>query len=605
MSWEVRTMKSKKSCFSGALLRRNLSRFWAVWALAAAVMSLYFFATAGRMGFSGQSSESFRFPFPGLSHRDWSAWEYEPIINPIPPFLFGMLAAVCVFRYLHQARSAYMLHAFPLTRGTLFRTSLLSGFLLGYAPIFCATGVYTLALSLRSSSALFPPLLRGCLAALLQFIFFYGLAVLCMQLSGRTVTSVLLYGLLNVLFALLAALVGGIFKPMLRGVVAFSDALDRISFLSPVVKLFLLNRQQATLYYPLALCAVGFCLLALSWLLYRRRRLECCGETVAYRFLRPIYAVLITIAGIALFGGIGELFFTNSNAKTLATAVLLLCLGGAAVGFLGGMMLLDRTMHIFRRRTWLILAALVIALACGMTAAEACCRRVTYFLPVSAEALSYVEIAPIDRARTNCVSGKDAPQAFKLTRAEDIDEVLSLHGRILNVLDKTLTDDIFYGDCGISITYHEKNGKVVRHEYGFFSLQDSELAPLAEDLNTLLNRTDLALDFYQGLHLERAESVTAERYDSQNRVCALIHGTYTEYIEPETLTLNASQQQRLLELLNEDIAQGRQKAFTGLTVGGSSPTQLHFVIDERTVSISLSSSGKAAAYCEKLFSETK
>ena len=122
MSWEVRTMKSKKSCFSGALLRRNLSRFWAVWALAAAVMSLYFFATAGRMGISGQSSESFRFPFPGLSRRDWSAWEYEPIINPIPPFLFGMLAAVCVFRYLHQARSAYMLHAFPLTRGTLYRS---------------------------------------------------------------------------------------------------------------------------------------------------------------------------------------------------------------------------------------------------------------------------------------------------------------------------------------------------------------------------------------------------------------------------------------------------------------------------------------------------
>ena len=78
-------------------------------------------------------------------------------------------------------------------------------------------------------------------------------------------------------------------------------------------------------------------------------------------------------------------------------------------------------------------------------------------------------------------------------------------------------------------------------------------------------------------------------------------------MDPSTLVrdINASQQQRLLELLNEDIAQGRQKAFTELTVGGSSPTQLHFVIDERTVSISLSSSGKAAAYCEKLFSETK
>lgn len=206
---------------------------------------------------------------------------------------------------------------------------------------------------------------------------------------------------------------------------------------------------------------------------------------------------------------------------------------------------------------------------------------------------------------TNYVSGTDAPQAFKLTRAEDIDEVLSLHGRILDVLDRTITDDIFYGDCGISITYHMKDGAVVHHEYGFFSLRDSELAPLAEDLNTLLNRTDLALDFYRSLHLERAESVTAECYDSKNTVCTLIHGSYTEVIEPKTLTLNASQQQRLLELLNEDVTQGRQKAFAELTVGGRYPTRLYFVVDGQTVCVSLFSGGKAEAYCNKLFSETK
>ena len=46
MSWGVRTMKSKRSCFSGALLRRDLSRFWAVWALAALVGSLAYFGVA-------------------------------------------------------------------------------------------------------------------------------------------------------------------------------------------------------------------------------------------------------------------------------------------------------------------------------------------------------------------------------------------------------------------------------------------------------------------------------------------------------------------------------------------------------------------------------
>ena len=33
MSWEVRTMQSVKSCFNGTLCRKNLTRFWPIWAL--------------------------------------------------------------------------------------------------------------------------------------------------------------------------------------------------------------------------------------------------------------------------------------------------------------------------------------------------------------------------------------------------------------------------------------------------------------------------------------------------------------------------------------------------------------------------------------------
>ena len=41
MSWEVRTMQSKTSCFNGTLFRKNLTRFWPLWGLASFIGALF------------------------------------------------------------------------------------------------------------------------------------------------------------------------------------------------------------------------------------------------------------------------------------------------------------------------------------------------------------------------------------------------------------------------------------------------------------------------------------------------------------------------------------------------------------------------------------
>ena len=33
MNWEVRTMRSKTSCFNSTLFKKNLSRYWPLWGL--------------------------------------------------------------------------------------------------------------------------------------------------------------------------------------------------------------------------------------------------------------------------------------------------------------------------------------------------------------------------------------------------------------------------------------------------------------------------------------------------------------------------------------------------------------------------------------------
>ena len=38
MSWEVRTMQSKTSCFNGTVFRKTLSRCWPLWAATTLVL---------------------------------------------------------------------------------------------------------------------------------------------------------------------------------------------------------------------------------------------------------------------------------------------------------------------------------------------------------------------------------------------------------------------------------------------------------------------------------------------------------------------------------------------------------------------------------------
>ena len=41
MNWEVQTMQLKTSCFNKTLFRKNLTRFWPLWAMASFIGSLF------------------------------------------------------------------------------------------------------------------------------------------------------------------------------------------------------------------------------------------------------------------------------------------------------------------------------------------------------------------------------------------------------------------------------------------------------------------------------------------------------------------------------------------------------------------------------------
>ena len=103
MSWEVRIMQSKTLCFNGTLFRRNLTRFWPLWLLYAAIWLL--------MGPVGLFVEIY-----GRYARNINA---ENLFNNVRSQLldisangglimgaiFGVLFAMALYSYLTTARS--------------------------------------------------------------------------------------------------------------------------------------------------------------------------------------------------------------------------------------------------------------------------------------------------------------------------------------------------------------------------------------------------------------------------------------------------------------------------------------------------------------------
>ena len=112
MSWEVRTMKSatssSKSWFYPTLWKKNMARFWPVWALYGLVWLVALplnLMTNYRGGGSWSGLDE------GANHfANYTVLEYAGELSVILSVGFAILAAMAVFSYLYQSRSVGMLH---------------------------------------------------------------------------------------------------------------------------------------------------------------------------------------------------------------------------------------------------------------------------------------------------------------------------------------------------------------------------------------------------------------------------------------------------------------------------------------------------------------
>ncbi len=510
-------MKSKMSFFNPGILRKNCTRFAPIWGIYLGCMFiLYPLIMLNTHNIFGDNVES-RYVVNYL-------YMVTAYVSLFIHLVYGALVAAACFGYLHKARSGYMYHAFPVTRNSLFLTNLVTGLLFALVPQLLITGL-TFLVSVFSSTNFAAVLLQVQLMWILQFVFFYGLAVLFMHLSGNTIMALLMYFVSNFLVVGLEALCRLMVQPFIYGY-TFSGLL--LDWFSPVYYLLFRSGSVDTEMsrrfafpcwgYLWAIAGVGVLAMVIGWLLYRRRHMESVGEIISFKPAKPLFKYLTTFA-ITLC--LGLLLAAICDSLDNLPGLLMFLIIGSFVGYFAAEMLLKRTLRVFQAKAFRGFAIYVLVLIAGIS-----CFRwdvfgiVSYIPPV--EDVSYVDITAYgyDDAR--------------ITNPKYIQQLEEIHQDCV----ENRYADVSYFD--VTFSYRLSSGKVVRRTY---LLNQSQV----DAYDALLSTTEIVQAYYD------RQNITAYAegyiYDFQ----PMLEDPYANY---NWLELNAAQLQQIKECLQKDITAG-------------------------------------------------
>lgn len=494
MSWEVPSMKSKTSFFNPGVCRNLLRRCWPLWT--AWTVLLLFLLPVSLTRLSGFVSPESR----DMNRAVLDCAEY------MIPLSFGMaiLTAMCMFSYLYNTRSCGLMNSLPIRRETAFGTAYLTGLvpmLAAEVLVFALTAAFYGGRGVTMTN-----LLRWLLAALLSSLAFYGVAVFCAMLTGSLFILPLVYAVLSfaawVAESCLHEILGALIYGFPNGGKVW------ISWLSPPVAL--MNRVSVGLRQEndgwqlfglsalAAYAGVGLVLSFLALLLYKKRQMECAGDTVAFPILKPVFRYCMAFGTAVVFASLvySLLLGGSFHGRTAALVLLALLLLGAGLGWYAAEMLIRRTVRVFPGK-WKGLA-LVCAVLCVLTlGAEFDLTGFERRVP-----------EPEQVERLHIIRGR----GITLQQPENIREATELHRRLVE--HKSLHEgEIHEAGVRINLQYILKDGRMLERSYYFAFFEPEE----PEDLiawETLLNCPEA-----QEQRAERKLPVTEETFYAATLHC--------------------------------------------------------------------------------------
>ena len=444
-------MKLRTLFFDKTVLRKDITRFaplWAIYFIGGLLVMLNVADSTSAHGYNAANNVG-------------ATITYFSIIN----LFYAGIAALLLFGDLYNSRLCNALHAMPMRRENWFITHLVSGMLFSLVP----NAVGMLFIMFRLESYWYVTLI-WMLGMTMQYLFFFGLAVLSCFCVGNRFAMAAVYGILNGASMIAYWFVQLVYQPLLYGVEISSEP---FLLLCPIAQLVRNNEMLVwkavnpykSIYsvafgdgwgYLAVLGVLGVALLALSLVMYRRRKLESAGDFIAVSPLAPIFSVVFALCVGAVFAMFGEL---------LGKSYVPYLLVGLVVGWFSGRMLLQRTVKVFSGKNFLRIGILVVAvlLSIGLTKLDP--LGITRWVP---EADRVASLTVSDDRNFYYNGGNEGE--LKTEDPEKIQEFIDIHKYIIETGASDENDD---RSVRLYLNYTMKDGRKINRSY--FAWVDEEM----------------------------------------------------------------------------------------------------------------------------------
>lgn len=478
-------MRSGTSCFN-TVYRKNLTRFWPLWAIYGMVWLFIMPLNLLQRWMSGlRWMEG-----PEMLRQSMVEWAMQVPQNLIPGLClaaaFGVFCAMAVFGYLYTTRSVCMMQALPMNRRQLFTAQYLGGLSLLILPNV-VIAVLTAALEL----CLLPSANWGTALSALGLwlavqsglcLFFYSFAVFCAMFTGNVLALPVFYGILNFLVMGVYMLVQGLMAEFFYGYSnRWWDSSPTVEWLTPFVKLmdacvwsrpywddpgYQLRSPGAVAVYA----AAGVVLAVLAVLVYQRRHAESAGDVVAIPVVRPVFR-----CGVAFCTGLSMGIFTavffgwESNGLPLTLLVVL----WTAVGWFVAEMFLRRSFRVLRAWKGCLVMMAVSALLC------AGCMFDLFGVQSRVPAADRVESVTVSGSMLGYPNDGASREDLKLTGRTQVEKVTALHQAVVD-WHNAGEDGANSGknraeSLRVELTYHLRGGGTLSRSYYAVSIYEEDV----------------------------------------------------------------------------------------------------------------------------------
>ena len=481
-------MRSATSFFDKTLFRSQLKHTWPLWLGYTALwlflvpVALFSELTAYQGGYSAADASSL------LLNAGVRGGVFIS-------FFFGLFFAMLAFSHLTQSRATNGFHALPVRRETIFLTAYLTG-------LFCQ--ISTILVTFLLGAAVSAPLhlsfwsvsSAAMGSAMLEAVFFYSFAVLCMMMTGQILAAPVFYFVGNILVPAMEYLLRNFAGNFLYGYSGHVDV--ALGFLSPplymytmctevaiasietcesdsyYVTAYALDRRSLMILAAYALAGLVIALIAL--LLYRTRKSEMTGSTVAFPWATPIFKYGVAFCTAAALGQFLYYFlfgqYRSSGNDSLPGTILCMAAAGL-VGYFVAEMLIKKSFRVFRAGAK---GAAIVSLALVLLGVTMSFDLTGYEKRVPDE--SEIESVYYTFSGMTNVTTGDADTIRRLTAAHQaIVKNRNEQARIADAWDADTLSQSDYADIepfSLRLTYYLKDGSQLSRSYSLY-LRRSDL----------------------------------------------------------------------------------------------------------------------------------